>query len=70
MMRWAALPIVLLPFVGGTLQAACLPTLGTEDCPRMWVPEVQAMAHKYFDTPPYDRHPRRGESNRHQRIDK
>ena len=37
-----------------TLHAACLPTLGMEDCPRMWDPRVQAIEHQYLEVPVHE----------------
>jgi hypothetical protein len=43
-----ALPIL----VSGMAHAACLPTLGTDDCFRASDPRVQAIEHRYLDPPP------------------
>jgi hypothetical protein len=54
MIRRAAFlfPIAILGFfIGGSAQAACLPTLGTEACARAWDPTVQAIEHYYLDAP-------------------
>jgi hypothetical protein len=42
-----ALPIL----VTGISHAACLPTLGTDDCFRASDPRVQAIEHRYLDAP-------------------
>jgi hypothetical protein len=49
---WRALTLVMFPFLaGGALHAACLPTLGTDDCARSWDPRIQPMEHRYLDVP-------------------
>jgi hypothetical protein len=70
MTRLAALGLTVLPLFSGALHAACLPTLGTEDCPRMWDPRLQAIEHKYLDAPLHEARPKHGRSSRHQRVDK
>ena len=44
-----------LPLVSGIAHAACLPTLGTDDCFRATDPRVQAIEHHYLDAPTRDR---------------
>jgi hypothetical protein len=50
-----ALMLVALPLVSGIAQAACLPTLGMNDCFRAEDPMVQAIEHRYLDVPRRDR---------------
>ena len=67
MTRWASLVLIITMFSGAS-RAACLPTLGTEDCPRMWDLRAQAIEHKYLDVPIHEGHPKH--LNRHPRKDK
>ena len=49
---WRALTLVMFPFLaGGALHAACLPTLGTDDCGRSWDQTIRPMEHYYLDVP-------------------
>jgi hypothetical protein len=50
-----ALILVALPLFGGIAHAACLPTLGVDDCFRAGDPMVQAIEHRYLDAPTRDR---------------
>jgi hypothetical protein len=43
--------IALAFWLSGAANAACLTTLGTDECGRAWDPQVQAIAHRYFDVP-------------------
>jgi hypothetical protein len=67
MKRWAL--ALLLPLGSGVLQAACLPTLGTDDCARSWDPLVQAIDHKYMDAPVREVRPKRARAARRPRTD-
>jgi hypothetical protein len=67
--RYALALMMLLPF-SSAVHGTCLPTLGTEDCPRMWDPRVQAIEHKYLDAPLYEERLKHARSSRHQRVDK
>ncbi len=64
MMRWTALLLIMLALSVRASAAACLPTLGMEDCFRAWDPAVQAIEHKYLDVPLHAGHPRHGRWNR------
>jgi hypothetical protein len=58
--RFLSLLILALPFsFAGTGRAACLTTLGTDDCGRAWDPQVQAIEHRYLDFPTREVWPRR-----------
>jgi hypothetical protein len=46
-----ALMLAALPLVSGIAHAACLPTLGTDDCFRARDPSVQVIKHRYLDAP-------------------
>jgi hypothetical protein len=61
MHHWlSAMILGTLPFlISGIAHAACLPTLGTDDCPRGADPRVQAIEHHYLDAPTRDRAPSR-----------
>jgi hypothetical protein len=50
-----ALILVTLPLSDGIAHAACLPTLGMDDCFRAGDPWVQAIEHHYLDVPARDR---------------
>jgi hypothetical protein len=51
MRYWPLLISGFLPLLSTIGQAACLPTLGTEDCFRGGDPVVQAIEHHYLDAP-------------------
>ena len=68
MKRWI-LALLLLPLGSSVLQAACLPTLGTDDCARSWDPLVQAITHKYLDAPFREVRSKRARAARHARTD-
>lgn len=59
--------LVALPLAGGLAHAACLPTLGTDDCFRQRDRSVQAIEHRYLDAPlryPMPSRHRRSHGNR------
>jgi hypothetical protein len=55
----SALILFSLQLAGGIAQAACLPTLGMDDCFRVGDPMVQAIEHRYLDAPTRDQTPSR-----------
>jgi hypothetical protein len=57
--------LVALPLVSGIAHAACLPTLGTDDCFRAGDSRVQAIEHRYLDVPTRDRVPSRSKRHSH-----
>jgi hypothetical protein len=57
--RLSALILVTLPLTTGIARAACLTTLGMDDCFRAGDPVVQAIEHRYLDAPTRDRAPTR-----------
>jgi hypothetical protein len=50
-----ALILVAASLSNGIAHAACLPTLGMDDCFRAGDPWVQAIEHHYLDVPTRDR---------------
>ena len=61
----SALLLVALPLLSGTAHAACMPTLGMDDCFRAEDPLVQAIEHRYLDVPRRDQMPARSERRSH-----
>jgi hypothetical protein len=55
-----------LSLISGTAYAACLPTLGTDNCFRAADPRVQAIEHHYLDAPKWDQ--ARSRFKRHSRT--
>ncbi len=50
--------------ISGVAHAACLPTLGTDDCSRAADAGLQVIEHHYLDAPTRDRTPRLGQRQR------
>jgi hypothetical protein len=64
MRHWRFLIPGILPLFSTIAQAACLPTLGTDDCFRGGDPLVQAIEHRYLDAPQLLRPPSWSKSHR------
>jgi hypothetical protein len=60
-----ALMLVALPLVSEIARAACLPTLGMDDCFGAEDPMVQAIEHRYLDVPRQDQAPARSKRHSH-----
>jgi hypothetical protein len=55
--------------ISGIAHAACLPTLGADDCSRGADPQVQVIEHHYLDAPTRDQTPSRlGQRQRSKRA--
>jgi hypothetical protein len=57
--------LAMLSFlIGDIAHAACLPTLGTDDCSREADSQLQVIEHHYLDAPSRDRTPSRRQHQR------